>query len=317
MPKKKKSIYPLWVLIPALLIYTVFSVVPIVISLVCSFTDWNMGRLYTPAFNGIANYIELLKDPVFLRSIGNTFLFALATTILKTVVGFLLALVMVKKIPGRGIMRTIYYAPCVISITVVGVLFKSILANKGLLNNVLQIIGLSNLTHDWLGSYGTAIGSVILVETFFFLLQYLHIYGTFFSVICIFISLRIPFTVMTFCSFVKGVPREIDEASIMDGCNFWQMTIKILFPILKPIMVTNVVITAIDVWNNFMIPLFYLGSAKKSTISMVIYSFFGRYNRDWQYVFAALMLVVLPMLIFFIILQKHIIAGMTAGAVKG
>lgn len=155
------------------------------------------------------------------------------------------------------------------------------------------------------------------IASIFFLLQYLHIYGTFFSVICIFISLRIPFTVMTFCSFVKGVPREIDEASIMDGCNFWQMTIKILFPILKPIMVTNVVITAIDVWNNFMIPLLYLGSAKKSTISMVIYSFFGRYNRDWQYVFAALMLVVLPMLIFFIILQKQIIAGMTSGAVKG
>ena len=170
MPKKKKSIYPLWVLIPALLIYTVFSVVPIVISLVCSFTDWNMGRLYTPAFNGIANYIELLKDPVFLRSIGNTFLFALATTILKTVVGFLLALVMVKKIPGRGIMRTIYYAPCVISITVVGVLFKSILANKGLLNNVLQIIGLSNLTHDWLGSYGTAIGRDMDVGR----IQYVH-----------------------------------------------------------------------------------------------------------------------------------------------
>ena len=112
----------------------------------------------------------------------------------------------------------------------------------------------------------------------FFLLQALHIYGTFLSVICIFISLRIPFTVMTFCSFV---------------------------------------ITAIDVWNNFMIPLFYLGSAKKATVSMAIYSFFGRYNRDWQFVFAALMLVVLPMLILFIILQKHIIAGMTAGAVKG
>lgn len=155
------------------------------------------------------------------------------------------------------------------------------------------------------------------IASIFFLLQALHIYGTFFSVICIFISLRIPFTVMTFCSFVKGVPREIDEAAVIDGCNFWQMTVKVLFPILKPIMVTNIVITAIDVWNNFMIPLFYLGSAKKATISMAIYSFFGRYNRDWQYVFAALMLVVLPMLLLFIVLQKHIIAGMTAGAVKG
>lgn len=98
------------------------------------------------------------------------------------------------------------------------------------------------------------------VASIFFLLQYLHIYGTFFSVICIFISLRIPFTVMTFCSFVKGVPREIDEASIMDGCNFWQMTIKILFPILKPIMVTNVVITAIDAGRIANVNLFYNSS---------------------------------------------------------
>lgn len=155
------------------------------------------------------------------------------------------------------------------------------------------------------------------IASIFFLLKALHIYGTFFSVICIFISLRIPFTVMTFCSFVKGVPREIDEAAVIDGCSFWQMTIRVLLPILKPIMVTNIVITSIDVWNNFMIPLFYLGPAQKATVSMAIYSFFGRYNRDWQYVFAALMLAVLPMLILFIILQKHIIAGMTSGAVKG
>lgn len=155
------------------------------------------------------------------------------------------------------------------------------------------------------------------IASIFFLLQALHIYGTFFSVICIFVALRIPFTVMTFCSFVKSVPREIDEAAVIDGCSFWQMTVKVLFPILKPIMVTNIVITSIDVWNNFMIPLFYLGSAQKATVAMAVYSFFGRYNRDWQYVFAALMLVVLPMLILFIILQKHIIAGMTSGAVKG
>ena len=214
MPKKKKSIYPLWVLIPALLIYTVFSVVPIVISLVCSFTDWNMGRLYTPAFNGIANYIELLKDPVFLRSIGNTFLFALATTILKTVVGFLLALVMVKKIPG-----TIYYAPCVISITVVGVLFKSILANKGLLNNVLQVIGLSNLTHDWLGSYGTAIGSVILVETWMWA----------------------GFNMFIFISGLQAIPEDYYESATLDGASAFAKLKNITLPLIVPSM--TVVVT--------------------------------------------------------------------------
>lgn len=155
------------------------------------------------------------------------------------------------------------------------------------------------------------------IASIFFLLKALDIYGTFLAVICIFVSLRIPFTVMTFCSFVKGVPRELDEAAAIDGCNFLQMISRVLLPVLKPIMVTNIVITSIDVWNNFMIPLFYLGSAKKATVSMAIYSFFGRYNRDWQFVFAALMLAVIPMLLLFIILQKHIIAGMTTGAVKG
>ena len=80
------------------------------------------------------------------------------------------------------------------------------------------------------------------IASIFFLLKALNIYGTFFSVICIFISLRIPFTVMTFCSFIKGVPREIDEAAIIDGCNFRQMALRVLFPVLKPIVVTNIVI---------------------------------------------------------------------------
>lgn len=68
MIRKKKSIYPLWVLIPALVIYTVFSVVPILISLVCSFTNWNMSRMYEPVFNGLENYAELLQDPVSMWS---------------------------------------------------------------------------------------------------------------------------------------------------------------------------------------------------------------------------------------------------------
>ena len=219
MTKKKKSIYPLWVILPAIVVYTIFSVVPIVISLVCSFTDWNMGRLYTPVFRGLANYVELLKDPVFLRSIGNTFLFALATTVLKTVVGFLLALAMVKKIPGRGLMRTIYYAPCVISITVVGVLFKAILANKGLLNNVLQMIGCSGLAHDWLGSYGTAMGSVIMVETWMWA----------------------GFNMFIFISGLQAIPQDYYESATLDGATGFEKLKNITLPLIVPSM--TVVVT--------------------------------------------------------------------------
>ena len=154
------------------------------------------------------------------------------------------------------------------------------------------------------------------IASIFFLLKALHIYGTFFSVICIFISLRIPFTVMTFCSFVKSVPQEIDEAAHMDGCNFLQLVFHILFPVMKPILVTNIVVSAIDIWNNFMIPLFYLPGTK-NTIPLTIYNFYGQYARDWQYVFCALTLTILPMLILFLVLQKYIVEGMVAGSVKG
>ena len=219
MKGKKKSIYPLYALVPALLIYTVFSVVPVLISLVLSFTDWNMNRLFTPEFTGIANYVELLKDPVFLRSIGNTFLFAFATCILKTGVGFLLALALVKKVAARGILRTIYYAPCVCSISVVGVLFKSILANRGLLNNVLTGLGLESLTHDWLGSYATAIGSVIFVETWMWA----------------------GFNMFIFISGLQAISADYYESATLDGASAFEKFRHITLPLIVPSM--TVVVT--------------------------------------------------------------------------
>jgi raffinose/stachyose/melibiose transport system permease protein len=151
----------------------------------------------------------------------------------------------------------------------------------------------------------------------FGLIKALGIYGTYASIIFIFVALRTPFTVMTFSSFIKGVPKDIDEAAIVDGCGPVRMMVQVLFPILKPIIITNIILTAISVWNNFMIPLFYLGRASKWPVTLTIYNFFSQYVRDWQYVFAALTLTVMPMIILFLALQKYIVGGMTNGAVKG
>ena len=95
------------------------------------------------------------------------------------------------------------------------------------------------------------------------------------------------------------------------------MVFRILIPIMKPIMITNLILTAISVWNNFMIPLFYLTKSSKWPVTLAIYNFYGQYARDWQYVFAALTLTVAPMIILFLCLQKYIVGGMTSGAVKG
>ncbi|MDC7235554.1 MAG: carbohydrate ABC transporter permease [Spirochaetales bacterium] len=151
----------------------------------------------------------------------------------------------------------------------------------------------------------------------FSLLKTLNIYGTYLSAIAIFTAQRMPFTIMTFTSFVKGVPRDIDEAAIVDGAGVFRLYTQILMPILKPIILTNTIVTIISVWNNFNVILFFLNSSKKATISLTIYNFFGMFARDWHYVCAALVLTILPVVLVYLWLQRYIVAGMTSGAVKG
>lgn len=153
--------------------------------------------------------------------------------------------------------------------------------------------------------------------TTFALLKGLHLYGNRLAVILIYAGTQLPFTVMTFSSFVKGVSREIDDAALIDGCNVLSLIFRILLPIMKPIMITNLIVTAISCWNNFMIPLFYLDSASKWPIPLLVYNFFGRYARNWNFVFAMLVLTISPVVLLYLCLQKYIVEGMTAGAVKG
>lgn len=153
--------------------------------------------------------------------------------------------------------------------------------------------------------------------TTFALLKALGIYGSRISIVLILAGMQLPFTVMTFSSFVKGIPQEIDEAAVIDGCACLKLIFKILLPVMKPIFVTNVIVTAINAWNNFMIPLFYLDSSKKWPIPLMIYNFFGRNDRNWNYVFAMLVLTIIPIVVLYLCLQKYIVEGMTSGAVKG
>ncbi len=153
--------------------------------------------------------------------------------------------------------------------------------------------------------------------TTFGVLRTLNLYGTHLGVILIYTGLQLPFTVMTFSSFIKGVPREIDEAGLIDGCTTLQLIFRILLPVMKPIFITNLIIVTINCWNNFMIPLFYLNSSSKLTIPLMVYNFYGRYERNWNYVFTMLVITIVPVVILYLALQKHIVEGMTSGAVKG
>lgn len=158
--------------------------------------------------------------------------------------------------------------------------------------------------------------SMQMVTTYALILK-LGLYGTYLGTILVMCAINIPFAVITFASYVTNIPREIDEAAIMDGASTMQLVMKILLPIMKPIVITNLIIAAISIWNNFQVPLYLMSSSAKTTIPMMIFNFYGLYARDWQFVFAALIITVLPIVILYLCLQKYIVEGMTAGAVKG
>lgn len=209
--KKEKSMYPLWLALPAGSIYSIFFVIPIIAAFVLAFTDWNISRMYEPVFTGIKNFKLLWQDEIFIRSIFNTLLFAVSTTIFKVIVGLALALVLSKKLWGNKIFRTLFYIPCTLSTVVVGLLFTSILSREGLLNNLLSVFGI-DAAIDWLGKYPTAMLWIILMEVWMW------------AGFCMFI----------FIAGLQAIPTDYYECAKLEGANNWQVLKKVTLPLLIP-----------------------------------------------------------------------------------
>lgn len=210
--KSQNRRYPLFFTIPALLFYTIFTIVPFIISFVMSFTNWDVSHMYSPNFSGLSNYSRVFVDSVFRRAFVNTLLFAGGTTILKLLFGLLLALALVKTTKINSVFRTVFYIPCVLSALVMGVLFTSILAKSGLLNNIFEVIGLSAFAKEWLGTYSTAMGAVIMIE------------GWMWS----------GFNAFIFIAGIQAIPADYYESASVEGASNWVKFRKITLPLLIP-----------------------------------------------------------------------------------
>lgn len=124
-------------------------------------------------------------------------------------------------------------------------------------------------------------------------------------------------SVFMFHGFIKGsVPVALEEAAYIDGCTRTQTFFKIVFPILKPIISTMVILNSLAFWNDFLLPSLVLTDKKLLTLPLSTYSFYGTYSADYGTIMAGLLLCVIPILILYIVLQKQIISGVVAGAVK-
>jgi raffinose/stachyose/melibiose transport system permease protein len=127
-----------------------------------------------------------------------------------------------------------------------------------------------------------------------------------------------PLAVFIYHGFVKGIPLEIDESATIDGASGFRLFFSVIFPLLKSVTTTIIIIDVMWIWNDFLLPLLMVnGSPDTKTLTLAAYTFVGQYTSDWQYAMTAMVMAVLPSIIVFIFLQKYIVKGVVAGAVKG
>ncbi|PWJ47078.1 carbohydrate ABC transporter permease [Faecalicatena contorta] len=148
-------------------------------------------------------------------------------------------------------------------------------------------------------------------------LQKLHLYKTIGGMIMVEVALQIPFTIMLFRGFMSSIPIELEEAGYMDGCSRWKIFTTIIFPLLKPVTSTVIILNAVTIFNDFTNPLYFLPGSENATVQLTLYNFMGQYSSSYNMLFADVILITVPMLLLFIFFNKRIVDGMVAGAVKG
>ena len=218
----KKKIYPWWFVLVPVLLYVCFFLVPSLLGVFYSFTDWNN---FTDEINfaGLTNYKEIFRgNSEYLKYIGNTVLFTVVTTAMKTVVGLALALLLTQQfIRFKNFHRMIIFSPQVMSYLVVGLVFKSMLhPTTGFLNNFLRSIGLDGLAKNWLTDLSLVFPTVMTVDTW----------------------KGMGYIMVVVIAGLMSISPEYYEAASIDGANFFQKFKAITLPLLKPVLVNVTVL---------------------------------------------------------------------------
>ncbi|MCR5753961.1 MAG: carbohydrate ABC transporter permease [Acetatifactor sp.] len=148
-------------------------------------------------------------------------------------------------------------------------------------------------------------------------LKMMNMFGNMVGPVVIYISGSIAFGSLLYCSFLKGIPLEIEEAAMIDGSSPFQTFWLITFPLLGPCTASMVILNGLGIWNDYLMPYLVLPSGRAKTITVEIASFVGQYTARWDIVFAGTVISMIPAMIVFILFQKYFVKGITAGAAKG
>lgn len=148
-------------------------------------------------------------------------------------------------------------------------------------------------------------------------MQSLGIFKTLHGMVLIEVAYGMSFSVILFRAFVATIPRELDEAAIIDGAGPFTLFFGIVLPLLRPVVVTLVVVQSVAIFNDFTNPLYYLPGNQNATVQLTLYNFQSQFNTSFNLLFTNILLITIPPFIIFVFFNRQIVAGMTAGAVKG
>lgn len=142
--------------------------------------------------------------------------------------------------------------------------------------------------------------------------------GNLLGILVCYLGFGMSLSVFLFHGFIKSVPFEIEEAAVVDGCSPYGVFWRIVFPLLRPIVMTVVILNGLWIWNDYLLPVLIIGSNKDmTTIPLAVTRFFGQFTKQWDLALAGLTMSVAPIIAVFILLQKYIVEGIVAGSLKG
>jgi len=212
-------------IVPAYAFYLLFLIVPLILTMVLSFTSWDGFSWSQIHFNGVENYRDLIHDQVFLGALQHNLWFVVGSVVIKTLLALVLALVLYRTFAGSTFFQGVYLVPAVLSLIVVGLVFEFILdPNNGLINPILQHIGLGRFAGVWFGDPHRALPILVLLDVWVAFGIYMFI----------------------FLSSLASLPKDVSEAAKVDGASAWQEAIHVTIPQLSDTIRLVLLLAAID-----------------------------------------------------------------------
>jgi raffinose/stachyose/melibiose transport system permease protein len=268
---RPQNVYPVWLIMPSLALFTIFFIIPNLTSFLFAFTDWSLFYLKDFTYIGLDNFRMMFGERIFIRSVFNTFYFAVITVIFKNMIGLLLALIVDRDLKSKTYLRGVFFLPTIISQLIVAIVFIAILNPRtGIVNTFLRSMGLGFLAREWLVDARYAMNCVCLMD----------------------IWQGAGFHMLIYLAGLQTVQKDYQDCALIDGASYLQRLWYITIPLIMATFTVNITLSMISGLKVFgQVYALTNGGPADATqvISSVVYKTFSSgllgYGSAWSFVF--------------------------------